>query len=59
MSGDPFQDAHRAGERKAAKDDAAQEIVSRDARITATKDARDKAARPQPPHPWPKKFFEP
>lgn len=32
---DPFQGAHRAVERKAAKDAAAQEIVARDARILA------------------------
>lgn len=47
---DIFQDQHKATERKAKQADAAQQIVQRDARITASAAQRAKAAIPERPY---------
>lgn len=59
MPSDPFQDAHRANDRKAIKDDAARQIMERDQRIVAAEKKRKEPKRVDPPYPWPKKIWEP
>lgn len=54
---DPFQDQHKAAERKAEQAKAAQQVVARDQRVTASKTRRESLARPTPAYPYPKGFY--
>lgn len=55
-SSNPFTQAHKAAERKAEASQAAQQVVSRDARIADTAKRRSAMAKPSAPYvpagPW-------
>ena len=59
---DPFA-RHHAAERAQAKRKAqelaeGQTATQRAARINSAKKAREAATRPEPPYPWPEKFYK-